>query len=137
MAALTESIEVSEKTGHKLDLPMAVDIIFRGAILKNNAAGFLAPAAAEAGATFAGIAYEEVDNSGGSAGDLSAKVIRQGIFLLTGAGLAQLDVGELVFASDDQTISTTQGSNEQQVGKIVEFVSATQVWVAIDASADA
>lgn len=131
MAALTEAKEVAEKSGLKLDLPMAVDIVYRGAICKINAAGYVAPAAAEAGAVFAGIAYEDVDNSGGSAGDKSVKVMREGVFLLEGTSLAQADVGEKVYASDDQTVSSTQGANEQEVGTIVEFVSATQVWVDI------
>jgi len=134
MAALTERKQVEEKDGVKLDLAMAVDEIFAGALLKINAAGFLAPAAAEVGATFAGVAYEDNDNSSGSAGDIASKVIAQGLFLLEGSGFAQADVGELVYASDDQTISTTQGANEQEVGVIKEFISATQVWVQIGAS---
>ena len=133
MAALTTSLEVDEKQDNLLDLPIvASDIIYRGAICKNNAAGFLAPASAEAGASFAGMAEEEVDNSSGAAGDLNAKVRTRGVFLLTGVSFTQADIGEAVYASDDQTVSITQGANEQEVGKIVELESSTQVWVRLN-----
>ena len=132
MAALTENIEIPEKVGKLISHPVAVDIIYKGALVKNNAAGYLAPCATEAGATFAGVAYEKKDNSGGSAGDLSCRVIKEGVFLLTGSGLAQSDVGAVVFASDDQTITTSAGANLQPVGRIVAFKSATQVWVKIE-----
>ena len=130
MAALTERKQVEEKDGVKISMPMvAADIIYAGAIVKVNAAGFIAPASAEAGAVSAGIAYETVDNSAGASGDKSCKIIRKGTFLLSGAGFSQTDVGQSVYASDDQTISNAQGANEQEIGKVVVFVSATQVWV--------
>ena len=134
MAALTEDKNVVEKDGKLVAMPVvASDIIYRGALLKINAAGFLAPCAAEAGAVFAGVSYEKCDNSSGSAGDVECRSITEGLFLLEGSGFAQSDVGSSVYASDDQTISTTQGANEQEVGKILYFVSATQVYVKINA----
>tara|TARA_R110000782_G_scaffold3511_1_gene12884 strand:- start:794 stop:1195 length:402 start_codon:yes stop_codon:yes gene_type:complete len=132
MTALTDNKEVSEKNRRLLENGVAVDIIFKGAIVKINAAGFYAPMAAEASAFMAGIAYEKCDNSGGSAGDLECKVLREGVFELAGAGFAQADVGSTVYASDDQTVSTTQGTNEIAVGKIAQVVSATLVRVDIE-----
>ena len=135
MAALSDNFEMSEKAGKLLLAPVvASDIIYRGALCKHNAAGYLAPCAAEAGARFAGVAYEKIDNSAGAAGDLSVKVMQEGTFLMTGAGFAQSDVGNNAYASDDNTISNTQGANEQDVGVVVGYVGATQVWVKIDAA---
>lgn len=131
MAALAASYEVLEKDGVLHAGPMAVDIIYRGAMLMHNAAGFLAPAATGAGSFFAGIAEEEVDNSAGSAGDKVCKYKRTGVYLLTSSGLAQADIGTKVYASDDQTLTTTS-TNNVLVGQIVEFVSATQVWVNLE-----
>lgn len=132
MAALTDNKEVLEKDARKLAFPVvASDIIYKGAIVKVNAAGYLAPAAAEAGAAFAGIAYEKCDNSSGSAGDLECQVLREGVFKLEGAGFSQSDVGSAAYASDDQTISNTDGGNEIRVGVVVKFISATEVWVDI------
>ena len=128
MAALTAAKEVSEKDGVVRAMPVAVDIIYRGALCTINAAGFLAPAGLAVSEVFAGVAEETVDNSGGSAGDLRCKVKTEGRYLLEGAGFAQGDVGVVVYASDDQTVTKTAGTSAP-VGQIDEFVSATQVWV--------
>ena len=87
MAALTASVEVLEKDGVLHAGPMAVDIIYRGAIVMHNAAGFIAPAATGAGSYFAGIAEEEKDNAAGAAGDIVCRYKRDGCYLLTSAGL--------------------------------------------------
>lgn len=132
MTALAADKKVIEKQGNLVSSPMAVDIIYQGALLKHNAAGFLAPCAAEAGAQFAGVAFEGKDNSAGSAGDELCRAKKVGMYLLNGTGFSQADVGSTVYASDDQTISTTQATNEQPVGKIAAFVSSTEVYVKID-----
>ena len=136
MAALTENKQVPSKVGELASKPVvASDIIYLGALCKNNAAGYLAPCAAEAGATFAGVSVDYVDNSSGSAGDKVARVERKGLYLLEGSGFAQANVGASVYASDDQTVSLVQGANEQEIGKIVRYISATQVWVDIEGTA--
>lgn len=132
MAVLTDNKEVLEKASGLLQFPAAVDIIYKGAIVKTNAAGYLAPMAAEVGAIAAGVAYEKCDNSGGSAGDVKCKVLRQGVFLFVGVGLVQADLGKPAYASDDQTVSITQATNEVAVGKIVEVISATACYVDIN-----
>lgn len=131
MAALSASKEVQEKDGVVQSAPVAVDIIYRGALVVFNTAGYLAPASTSAGVIFAGIAEEEVDNSGGSAGDKECKYKSEGVYLLEGSGFVQGDVGEQVYASDDQTVTKTS-LNNAPVGKIVKYVSATQVWVKLD-----
>jgi len=133
MTALTANKLIGEKEGKLIDCPVVgSDIIFKGAIVKHNAAGYLAPMSAEVGASFAGIAFEKKDNSGGSAGDISCRAIKSGLFLMVSSGLSQSDVGSVVYASDDQTVSTVQGANEVAVGVISKFVSATEVYVRID-----
>lgn len=129
MANLTANKEVIEKHRRLLSGKMAAEKIFKGALVKINAAGYIAKQAAEANAHNGGIAYEQVDNSAGSAGDKEIKVLREGIFKLSGSGFSQADVGSTVYASDDQTVSTTQGTNEVAVGEIVEVISATEIYV--------
>jgi len=132
MANLTDNKEVVEKARRLVSHPVvAAGKFFKGSICRTSAAGYLAAALAEAGAKFAGIAVFAVDNASGANGDLEGSVLTEGIFLLEGAGFTQADVGSEVFASDDQTISTVQAANEQAVGFISNFVSATQVWVDI------
>lgn len=129
MTALTKSKDRVYKEGKLLAFKVnAATIIFKGALVKINAAGFLAPCSAEAGAVFAGVAYEEVDNTAG--GEL-CRVERPYAHAMQGTGFSQADVGSKVYASDDDTVSTTQAANEQEVGQIVEFISSTEVYVQI------
>ena len=130
MAALTDNKEIPQKSQTLINYKVGGDtVIFKGAIVKIGAAGYLNPMAAEADAHLAGIAYEKKDNTGGAAGDLECRVLTEGLFLLTSSGLAQSDVGSVVYASDDQTVSTTQGANEIAVGRIEEVVSPTSCYV--------
>lgn len=132
MTALTSNKEVSEKHRRLLSNKVAAAVnIFKGAIVKIQADGFLAPMSAEVGASLGGMAYEAADNSSGADGDIECKLLREGVFILAGAGFSQADVGSEVFASDDQTVSTTQGANEVSVGKIAQVIDATKVYVDI------
>ena len=131
MAALTDTKNIDEKASNLGSVSVASGKkIYRGAFVKIQADGYGAPEAAEAGGFFAGVAQETIDNSSGADGDLDCQIQRVGQFLVDGqSGFAVGDVGSPVYASDDQTISTTQGANEHQIGKISEFVSASSVWV--------
>jgi hypothetical protein len=135
MSALTADVQVNRKDGDIIAHKCAVDTIYEGGLVKLNAAGFAAPCAAEVGAVFAGVAVEQVANeSPYSAGDQSVRVYKKGLFLLTGSGFAQTDVGQPVFATDDQTITKTNAADKQLVGIIAEYYSSTQVWVKIDSA---
>jgi len=129
--SLSANKEVERKDGEIAEHPCAAEHIYMGALVKKNAAGFLAKCAAESGAVFAGIAVEEKDNSAGSAGDLKCRVYKKGRFLLVGSGFAQTDVGQPVYATDDNTITKTNAADKQLVGIIDEYVSSTKVWVDI------
>jgi hypothetical protein len=136
MSELALNAQVDRKDGEIVAHPCAVDIIYEGALVKHNAAGFLAPCAAEVGALFAGVAVEKMDNSAGSAGDKKARVYKKGRFLLTGSSFAQADVGLPVYATDDQTITKTNAADKQRVGIIDEYVSSTKAWVCIDTAVE-
>lgn len=133
MSALTTEKEVEQKDGWIVAHKMSAAKVFQGAMCNILAAGYLAKCADGAtGAFFAGIAVETVDNSAGAAGDLSCRVYKRGNFKLNGSGFAQADVGEKVYASDDQTVTKTSAAGRAYVGVIVEIESATAVWVCID-----
>ena len=135
--ALAANKDVVEKDGKLLAHPVAVDIIYKGALVKHNAAGFLAPCAPEAGGKFAGVAYEKVDNSGGSAGDLKGRVLKEGAFLLTSSGLVAADAGKKVYAVDDETVALAYSPSAQCVGTIEEVVSSTLAYVKINSEVGA
>jgi len=58
-----------------------------------------------------GIAYEEADNSSGSAGDITVRVYTQGDFLHTLSGAALTNIGDAVYASADDTLTFTSTDN--------------------------
>lgn len=92
------------------ELPViAADIIYEGAAVGDNSSGYARPL--QAGDPFRGFAQEQVDNSAGAAGDLTARVREEGKIVLDVTSLAITDVGKDVYASDDGTFTLTQGSN--------------------------
>ncbi len=128
--ALSENYNRVSKDGELQAFPVAAATkIYRGALVKISAAGYLAPQAAEVGAFNAGVAYEGMDNSAGAAADLLCRVELVGAFEMNGVAFTQADLGKSVYASDDNTVSVTQASNEILVGKIIEVISATNVLV--------
>lgn len=134
MTALTASVAREEKESKLLSLPVAANaIIFRGALVKINAAGYVEPCATESGAVFAGTAREGVDATGAASGDYSVLVEERNSFYVAAAGIVAADLGKLVYASDDNTVALVDSGDLQEVGKIIEVVSATKVLVQPDA----
>jgi len=132
MAAATANA-VIEGRGEGGIVPFAVKAsthIYRNtAVGVDPTVGYARPATAGATPDIrCGIAREEVDNSSGASGAKKVEVYTEGEFLLTGSGLAQTDVGSLVYWSDDSTITKTS-TNNVLAGRITETVSATQAWV--------
>jgi len=126
MTALTKNIEKVEKNGGLVLMAVkSGESIFKNAMLiVEAAAAGVKPAVAENGSRFAGIAYE--DNADGAT---SIRVQREGSFPMKGSGFSAADLLKDVYASDDQTVTTTQALAEPTVGKIVEVLSATEVMV--------
>ncbi len=103
------------------DLPViAADIIYEGAAVGDNGAGFARPLVA--GDPFRGFAEVRADNAAGAAGDIRVRVRRRGAARLSIAALAITDVGKDVFASDDDTFTLTQGANTR-IGYVARWVS--------------
>ena len=126
MTALTDNKLAPEKEGKLVEMPVkSGEAIFRNALVMVDpiSVGIL-PAAALLNARFAGIAYE--DNKDGAA---VVRVQRSGSIILVGSGFVAGDLLKPVYASDDQTVSVTQGTNELEVGVILEVLSATEVMV--------
>lgn len=85
-----------------------------------------------AGDAFAGVAIQKRDNSTGAAGALKVRVRRRGYLVMNVTGASALtDKGKDVYASADDTLTLTQGSNSP-VGKVHRWVSGTQCVVYFD-----
>jgi len=89
--------------------------VFKGALLEWNAAGYAQPVAG--GGVFAGLAYEEMDNTGGADGAVTGRVYTLGDFEMALSGAAAGDVGRAVYASDDATL-TFDGQQAVYVGRV-------------------
>lgn len=130
MTALAANTEILCKnvTKHRRFLMAASTTIYKGALCMINANGLLAAATPTASTQFAGVAAEGVVSA--ASGSYYCNVIRDGSHLLTTSGMAQANVGDLMYAADSGTVGAT-ATNAHKVGIIDEFVSATQVWVDI------
>ncbi len=135
MVALAADRDTSEKASpfafrHTRPVAAAV-LIYQGALVALNAAGFLEPVTAAAGLTPVGRAEEQVDNTTGAAGDVNCDVM-SGIFEWVNDGVnpvALADTGAVVYGEDDQTISTNAAVSV--VGVLYEYDAVHDIaWVA-------
>lgn len=132
MAALTADRQtVSKLTGIKSYPVLTGTTIYKGAIVAINAAGYAIPATDTAGLVVVGIADEKVVNSGAS-GSVLIRVLYDRLFLLPATSITQAMVGTNMVVVDDATVDDAAGAtNDIVVGKLIEYVSATEGWVLI------
>ena len=134
MAASTGPREASKKVGELQNYKMGAVKINKGTLVFARAAdGFAYPARTLANITdlFLGVAYETVDNSAGAAGALSLRVEKQGSYVFPIAGAVQTQIGAIVYASDDQTLTAASSTSVVAVGKIREIIDSGDVRIAI------
>ena len=77
--------------------------VYKGALVEWGSTGYARPVTGAG--QFAGLAYEEGDNSSGGDGDISIRVFTLGDFELPLSGAVQGSVGAAVYASDDATLT--------------------------------
>lgn len=109
---------------------IANDIIYEGAALGDNGAGYARPLVA--GDKFLGFAAKKADNTGGAAGAIRVLVRDEGKAELALATVAITDVGADVYASDDDTFTLTVGANSK-IGVVSRYVDATTAVVSFAA----
>jgi len=130
MANLTASREDMRKNDDLVAYPVkAATTIFKGALVAVDATGYAKPAA-PADKRVVGVAYESGNNSTGASGAITARVSRIASIQLNTAGLTIANVGDKVYVTDDNTV-TTVAAGSILVGVITEFISATIVRVAL------
>ncbi len=74
------------------------------------------------GDMFAGIAYEEIDNSAGSGGDLMIRLYTQGDFVLTANNASQNWVGSPVYATSDDVTTVLAIPSSSYCGVLLSVV---------------
>lgn len=135
MATMAANAARNFVAGDETEFPViADDIIYEGAAVGENAAGYSRPLVA--GDPFQGFAVAKVDNTAGSAGDKRVTVRRKGLVRLTVAGAATVTAndGAKVYASDDNTFTLTATSNSL-IGVVSRWDAPTDCLVHFDADA--
>jgi hypothetical protein len=128
--ALTESKNYVHVDGNREHYPVANgQTIFKGAAVTINSSGFLTNLATNG--KFAGFALE--DAVGNASNSVQCQVLRKGAYWLpvTGATITS-NQGTLVYASDNNTFTTTASTN-LLMGAVRKFNSAAEVLVEFDA----
>ena len=134
MTATTTARESKRKDGELIAYKMAAVKIPKGALVNINTSGYATNASDTASETFAGVAYETVDNSAGSAGDKVIRVEARGTFEFAdgGGNGAQTDVGVEFKIVDNQTVTDASTTNNIKAGICVESVDANTTRIRID-----
>jgi hypothetical protein len=133
MSALTRDRATPYREGIEVEYLVAANTkIYAGSLVCVNTAGYAAPAADTSGYKIAGVALEQVDNSGGSNGGKNVRVRRAGVFEFDAVSITQNMVGTSMYATDDHTFDDAAGPvNDIKVGLLVKYVSATKGWIDI------
>lgn len=120
-----------QEIGTVNEIPViAADIIYEGAAVGIvKASGHARPL--NAGDKFGGFAESQVNNSLGAAAALSVRVKKSGMVKLSVSGAVITDIGQPVYASDDDTFVFTPTSNSF-IGFVHRYVSSGVVIVAYD-----
>lgn len=136
MAALTAGRLTPRREGDVLSGAVAAStLIYTGALVMRNAAGYLTKGATATGSVGVGVAEAQADNSAGSAGDVTA-LFRPGIFRMANSAstdeITIAEIGDVCFIVDDQTVAKTNGSSTRSAAGIIVDVDAQGVWVRFD-----
>lgn len=133
MSALTRDRATPYREGIEIEYSVAANTkIFAGSLVCVNTTGYAVPAADTSGYRFAGVAMEQVDNSGGSDGDQVVRLRRVGVFEFDAVSITQDMVGVDMYATDDHTFDDAAGpTNDIKVGQLIKYVSATKGWIDI------
>lgn len=123
MTTLAVDSPRSYSLGDISDYPViASDIIYDGAAVGLVAAtGHARPLVA--GDSFVGFALERADNSAGAAAAITTRVRAKGVAQLSVSGAVITDVGQPVYASDDDTFTLNPASGSF-IGLVRRFVSS-------------
>jgi len=134
MTATTTAREAKRKDGELISYKMNNVLIPKGALVNINSSGYATNASDTASETFAGVAYETVDNSAGSAGAKEIRVQTVGTFVLVdgGGNGAITDVGVEFKISDNQTVTDASTTNNIKAGVCVESIDSTTTRIRID-----
>ena len=136
MTATTTDRDTKRSDGKLKAVKMSNVKIPKGVLVCINTSGYATNGADTASFLFGGVSYEQVDNSGGSAGDKEIRVEKTGehAFVYNGTDASQAILGKEVYIVDNQTVDDDAGAttNDIKCGVIAEVVSGSLVRIRID-----
>lgn len=122
-----------EKRGIGRVMTFPVDgesIIYKGALVSINAAGYAIPSTDTASLPVVGVAVEKRDATGLADGALKVNVDCDCEFKFAASSITQAMVGTNMCVVDDNTVDDAAGpTNDIVVGKLTEFLTTTSGWV--------
>jgi len=125
--ALSVDTPLVVELGDQQDYPMlvsgAIAVVYEGSAITLDANGFAS--ALVTNNLFVGHALRGVSDVGGTSGDKTVRV-RTGRYKaeVTLASVAQTNVGDLVYMSDDSTYTLSSSANAVKVGIVDRYVAA-------------
>lgn len=132
--SVSQNQVMSRRQGCRVSVPVEEAVrLYQATLFFINAAGYAVPTTGSGANRFGGVVIEEADNSSGADGEIRVEACKDGEFLLVGSGFSQASVGRAAYASDNFTIAAGPVANGVYIGEITEYVSATKVYVRIDA----
>ncbi len=133
MAASTAPREALEKPGQIQYYNMGTGTINKGTMVSLRTDGLAYPArSGTATDIFVGVAYETVTNPGSGSSPVPIRILKTGSYVFgTAAATAQTQIGQMFYAADDQTVTTT-AANNQFVGYACEIVDSTDLRIRIN-----
>ena len=133
MTVLSKNKDVPHKEGRIESMPVEDNAhIYKGAMVCDNEAGYIQPAADTIGFRLAGIAYEECDNTltGHTQGGKYCRVYRDGMFKVVATSITQAMVGQMMYVVDDATVDDVS-TNFIEAGILVQAESTAIAWIDI------
>jgi len=130
MTALAKDTHRSGKAGAEQEFGVAASTtIYKGGAVAIDDDGYLVPVDETRGRRFVGIATEGGDNSSGSDGDKTVRVLRKGLYEFAHSTATVDDIGKACFFDDDNTVVFT--SKPVFAGIMVD-VSDTSGYILVD-----
>jgi len=136
-AAATASQTIAKRDGKSFEFSASNVTLLQGVMWARNASGYIVNASDATGLVVVGIGAQEVDNSAGSAGDLTC-IAERGIFKLandSGTPVTDDDVNSICYVLDNATVSGDGGTYNIIAG-LVRKVDSDGVWVDVGARLD-
>ena len=130
MTATTISLDTPRREGIVVDHGVSASSTVLKGTLVQLASGYAEDMTKAASLIFAGVAYEQIQNSTATDGAVRVKVYREGIFEFVLASAAVTDIGAVVYALDNQTVTKTS-TNATAVGKIVAVENTNKAFIDI------